>query len=153
MSWAPHVTVAAIVEKNGKFLLVEEHDANTNNTVINQPAGHLEPGETLINAVVRETLEEAAWEFAPESIVGIYRWKSDNNSITYLRFAFTGQLLSHHPDRALDKGIVRAFWLSPEEIAAAQTHHRSPQVQRGINDYLAGQRYPLALLKEGFDQR
>ena len=144
MIWKPNVTVAAILEQDGKFLLVEEH--TTQGMLFNQPAGHLEPGESLLAAVVRETLEESAYEFEPQHLIGIYRWHSPASDTTYLRFAFTGRILLHHPQQALDEGIVRASWMTQEEIHASQIRHRSPLVLRCVEDYLSGKRYPLELL-------
>jgi len=144
MVWKPDVTVAAVVERNGRFLLVEEHTER--GLLLNQPAGHLEAGESIVAAVVRETLEESAWEFAPEHLIGIYRWGPSGSDVTYLRFAFSGHLGSHHADRALDTGIVRAVWLSPNEIRAGRERHRSPLVVRCMEDYLTGIRAPLDLL-------
>mgnify|MGYP003395040101 FL=1 len=112
----------------------------------NQPAGHLEAHESLFDAVVRETLEESAYHFAPKNLTGIYRWHAKAANRTYLRFAFTGELTDFEPNRALDTGIIRALWLSPEEIRATQSRHRSPLVLRCIEDYLAGHRYPLELI-------
>ena len=146
MIWKPNVVVAAIVERDGKFLLVEEKAEGK--LVLNQPAGHLDEGESLMQAVVRETLEETAWHFTPEALLGIYRWPHPVKGITYLRFAFTGRVTRQETNRALDHDIVRALWLSPEEIRAERARHRSPQVERCLNDYLAGRRYPLDLLKD-----
>ena len=144
VNWKPNVTVAAVVERDGRFLLVEEHTES--GLRLNQPAGHLDEGESVIAAVVRETIEETAWEFTPEHLVGIYRWRPDERDITYLRFAFCGRLGAHDSNRRLDEGIVRALWLSPDEIRAGRNHHRSPLVLRCMDDYLAGVRAPLALL-------
>lgn len=138
--------VAAIVEREGKFLLVEE--AADGEIVLNQPAGHLDEGERLIDAVVRETLEETAWHFEPQALLGIYRWPSPKKQVTYLRFAFTGRVTRHEPQRRLDHGIIRAVWMTYEEIQANRSRHRSPQVERCLNDYLAGHRYPLTLLTD-----
>lgn len=138
--------VAAIVERDGKFLLVEEHADGK--LVLNQPAGHLDEGESLVDAVVRETLEETAWHFVPEALLGVYRWLHPAKGITYLRFAFIGHVTSHDAERPLDHEIVRALWLTPAEIRAERLRHRSPQVARCLDDYLAGQRYPLELLGE-----
>ncbi len=146
MIWKPNVVVAAIVERDGKFLLVEEKADGR--LVLNQPAGHLDDGESLLDAVVRETLEETAWHFSPEALLGVYRWTHPEKRITYLRFAFIGRVTRHDVKRALDREIVRTLWLTPEEIRAEQARHRSPQVQRCLNDYLAGRRYPLELLNE-----
>jgi 8-oxo-dGTP pyrophosphatase MutT (NUDIX family) len=142
--WKPNVTVAAVLEQEGKFLLVEEETGQ--GVLFNQPAGHLELGESLILAVARETLEESAYDFEPQHVLGIYRWHSKVSDITYLRFAFTGRILAHHPERKLDKGILRAVWMTPDEIRATQSRHRSPLILRCVEDYLAGKRYPLDLL-------
>ncbi len=146
MIWKPNVVVAAIIERDGKFLLVEEKADGL--LVLNQPAGHLDEGESLMEAAVRETLEETAWHFTPEALLGVYRWLHPTKGITYLRFAFTGHVTRHEDSRALDHDIVRTLWLSAEEIRAERARHRSPQVERCLNDYLAGRRYPLDLLKE-----
>lgn len=146
MVWKPNVVVAAIIERDGRFLLVEE-DADGAH-VINQPAGHLDEGETLLDAVVRETLEETAWHFKPEALIGIYRWPHPTRGLTYLRFAFTGRLTNHDPNRALDHGIIRTLWLTADEVRRERARHRSPQVERCIDDYRAGHRYPLSLLRE-----
>ncbi|MBI3897061.1 MAG: NUDIX hydrolase [Gammaproteobacteria bacterium] len=146
MIWKPNVTVAAIAEQDGRFLLVEERDNRA--LVLNQPAGHLDEGESLIAAVIRETLEETAWHFAPQALLGIYRWQHPSKGTTYLRFAFIGRALEHEPNRVLDDGIVRALWLTPAEIQQQASRHRSPQVQRCIDDYRAGRRYPLDLLAD-----
>lgn len=146
MVWKPNVTVAAVVERDGKFLLVEEKADGA--LVLNQPAGHLDEGESLLQAVVRETLEETAWHVVPEALLGVYRWPHPDKGITYLRFAFIGRATRQEPNGALDDGIVRAVWLAPEAIRRERHRHRSPQVQRCIDDYLAGQRYPLALIKD-----
>jgi 8-oxo-dGTP pyrophosphatase MutT (NUDIX family) len=146
MIWKPNVVVAAIIERGGKFLLVEENAEGR--LVLNQPAGHLDEGESLLDAVVRETLEETAWHFTPEALLGVYRWPHPTNDITYLRFAFIGRVTRHDEKRTLDREIVRTLWLTPEEIRAERARHRSPQVQRCLEDYLAGQYYPLDLLKD-----
>lgn len=150
MIWKPNVVVAAIIERDGKFLLVEEKADGR--LVLNQPAGHLDEGESLMQAAVRETLEETAWHFTPEALLGVYRWPHPTKDITYLRFAFIGHVTSHEENRALDHDIVRALWLTPEEIRAERARHRSPQVERCLNDYLAGRRYPLELLAEYKDR-
>jgi len=144
MIWKPNVTVAAVLEQDGRFLLVEETTGQ--GILFNQPAGHLEPDESLLAAVARETLEESAYEFEPQHLVGVYRWHSDVSNTTYLRFAFTGRILAHHPERELDAGILRAIWMTPGEIHATQARHRSPLILRCVEDYLAGRRYPLDLL-------
>ena len=146
MIWTPHVTVAAVVLHDGRFLMVEE--TVDNSIALNQPAGHLEENETLVQAVVRETLEETAWHFRPEALLGVYRWLSPRNQVTYLRFAFTGALLRHEPQRPLDHGILRAVWMTPEAIRQSVASHRSPQVLRCVDDCLAGVRYPLTSLHD-----
>ncbi len=146
MIWSPHVTVAAVVQQSGRFLLVEE--TVDNGIALNQPAGHLEENETLLQAVVRETLEETAWHFRPEALLGVYRWLSPRNQVTYLRFAFTGTLLRHEPERPLDHGILRTLWLTHEAIRQSVASHRSPQVLRCVDDYLSGVRYPLSSLRD-----
>jgi 8-oxo-dGTP pyrophosphatase MutT (NUDIX family) len=144
MIWKPNVTVAAVVMRDGKFLLVEEEtDAGL---AFNQPAGHLEAGESLIDAVVRETLEETAYHFKPTHLVGIYNWKHPVKDVTYLRFAFGGELLGHEAGRPLDGGIVAARWLELDEVKATQARHRSPLILRCIEDLSAGKSYPLDLL-------
>ena len=144
MVWKPNVTVAAVIEQDGKFLLVEEHTSL--GLSFNQPAGHLEANESLLAAVARETLEESAYEFEPQHLIGIYRWHAPASDTTYLRFAFTGRILTHHPERVLDEGIVRAVWMTPEEIRATQARHRSPLILQCVEDYLAGKRYPLEII-------
>ncbi|QCP50989.1 NUDIX hydrolase [Trinickia violacea] len=143
-TWAPHVTVAAIVERDGRFLVVEEHTAD--GLRINQPAGHLEAGETLVDAVVRETLEETAHPFTPHALVGVYMThfgRSDSYGTTYLRFTFCGTSGAVLTDRALDADIVRALWLTADELRAASERHRTPLVMQCVDDYLAGRRFPL----------
>lgn len=142
--WRPHVTVAAVIERDGKFLLVEEQADQGN--VLNQPAGHWEANESLIEAAARETLEETAYHIQPSALLGVYRWPHPQKNITYLRFAFTGNILAHEADRPLDHGILRALWLTPDELRAQSARHRSPLVQLCLQDYLAGKRYPLELL-------
>ncbi|MBI5612988.1 MAG: NUDIX hydrolase [Gammaproteobacteria bacterium] len=146
MIWKPNVTVAAVVERDGRFLVVEED--SDGEIVLNQPAGHLDAGESLANAVARETVEETGWRFAPRALLGIYCWPKPGSDTTYLRFAFTGELLSHEADRPLDTGILRTLWLTPDELRAERARHRSPLVERCVDDYLAGQRYSLDLLKD-----
>lgn len=145
--WKPSVTVAAIIERNGSFLLVEEETSD--GVRFNQPAGHLDPDESLMQAVIRETLEETAHDFLPTSLIGMYlsRYVSSRTGedITYLRFAFTGNLGQLH-DQPLDHGILRTLWMTREEIFASQAKHRSPLVMQCIDDYLAGKRAPLSLL-------
>ncbi len=145
MTWKPHLTVAAIVEQNNKFLMVEERIEER--LCLNQPAGHLEPDETILNAVRRETLEETAWSFKPSHITGIYHWCNPINNITFVRFSFCGVVNNHDPNRSLDEGIEQAVWLTLDEIKSRQSQHRSPMVLTSVIDYLAGQRYSLDALK------
>ncbi|MBA3595046.1 MAG: NUDIX hydrolase [Polaromonas sp.] len=150
--WKPSVTVAAIIEREGKFLLVEEHTQD--GLRLNNPAGHLDQGESTFQACVRETLEETAFHFTPDALVGIYMsrfekavpGKNQALDITYLRFAFCGKLGEEVAGQALDEGIVRTLWLSPDEIRACVPLHRSPLLLTCMEDYLAGKRYPLALV-------
>jgi len=144
MVWKPDVTVAAVVERDGKFLFVEERASGR--VVLNQPAGHLERDETLQAAVARETLEETGWTFVPREILGVYLWQPPHLAKTFLRVAFCGQLGGHDPARPLDHGILRTRWLDRENLMASQARHRSPLVARCVDDYLAGVRYPLGLL-------
>jgi 8-oxo-dGTP pyrophosphatase MutT (NUDIX family) len=141
------VTVAAVIERQGKFLLVEERIDGR--LVLNQPAGHLDPGESLAAACRREVMEETAHEFEPTGVVGIYRWHYAAKDVTFLRFCFKGSV-GAQLSRALDKEIVAAVWLSREEIAARKAQHRSPLVQRCVDDFLAGKSYPLELFSRDF---
>ena len=140
------MTVAAVIEDRGNFLLVQEQAGGQ--SVYNQPAGHLEDGESLIEAVTRETLEETAWHIRPEKIVGIYQWRHPETPDTFLRITFACSCLSHEPDRPLDTGIERALWLPAGDIRSRSDRLRSPMVMRSINDYLAGTAWPLELLVE-----
>jgi len=146
--WKPNVTVAAIVEREGRFLLVEEDTAD--GLRLNSPAGHLDPGESPEHACVREVLEETAYAFQPTALVGVYLNRftrtRTGDDITYLRFAFTGILGTHHAWRTLDDGIVRTVWLTLDELRASAARHRSPLVLRSIEDYLTGRRVPLDLI-------
>ena len=144
MIWKPNVTVAAVVQRDGKFLLVEEE--TDVGLAFNQPAGHLECGESLVEAVVREALEETAYHFVPTHLVGIYNWRHPSKDLTYLRFAFGGELRGFEAERVLDEGIVAARWLTLDEVKASADRHRSPLILRCIEDSLAGKRYPLDLL-------
>ncbi len=143
--WKPNVTVASIVERDGKFLLVEEQ--TTDGLRINQPAGHLEPGETPQQGAVREALEETAYHIRLTAFLGVYmsRYRSTRSGedVTYLRLAFVGEVSGHEPERALDDGIVRALWRTPDEICASQDQHRSPLVWQCVQDAMTGRRLPL----------
>jgi 8-oxo-dGTP pyrophosphatase MutT (NUDIX family) len=141
MPWNPEVTVAAVVERDGRFLVVEERVSGR--LVLNQPAGHLEDRETLIEAAIRETREETAWRFTPDALIGTYLWRNPENDRTFLRFAFCGTVDDHAAGQALDEGIVRAVWMSHEQLLAQPGRLRSPLVLRCIDDYLYGQRQPL----------
>jgi 8-oxo-dGTP pyrophosphatase MutT (NUDIX family) len=147
MVWKPRLTVAAIIEQQGRFLLVEERIDGK--PMLNQPAGHVEDGESIVTAVIRETLEETAWDFRPEALVGIYRWVHPDGD-TYLRAAFSGEAVTHYPDQALDPDIDRVRWMDVAELHQAEIEgrFRSPLVMRCLQDYLAGRRYPLALLQD-----
>jgi len=147
--WQPDVTVACVVVRDGRLLVVEEQVRGR--LVLNQPAGHLEPDESLLDAARRETLEETGWHVEPTAFIGAYQWKSepdgtDDAGRHYLRMAFVAQALRHEPDRALDEGIVQALWLTPEELQAQAARHRSPLVWRVVEDFLAGRRHPLDVL-------
>jgi 8-oxo-dGTP pyrophosphatase MutT (NUDIX family) len=144
--WRPSVTVAAIIEHDGRFLLVEEETSH--GLKLNNPAGHLEPGETPAEGAAREALEETTWHFRPTGLVGVYlsRFikKATGEDITYMRFAFCGELGARDVARQLDRGIVRTLWMTPEEIRANADRLRSPLVLRCMEEYLAGVRYPLS---------
>lgn len=143
--WRPHVTVATIVPQDGRFLLVEENVHGR--LVINQPAGHLEPGETLAEAAVRETLEETGWDVEIESLLGIQQWTSSASGSHFVRFTFSARALHHDPQRALDEGIVRALWLGRDEIAQAHERLRSPLVLHSVDDWICGRRLPLDTIR------
>lgn len=144
MVWKPDVTVAAVTEIDGKFLFVEERSSGR--VVINQPAGHLEDGETFLDAVVRETLEETAWRFEPRAVLGVYLWRPEHQHRTFLRVAFAGMVSDHDPSRPLDRGILRTRWLTRDQLADPRTRLRSPLVSQCVDDYLAGTRHPLSLI-------
>lgn len=140
-----HVVVAAIVERDGRFLIVEEQ---VNGELrLNQPAGHWEEGETLFDAVRREALEESGWDVEPVAFLGSYEFQPLELDYGFLRFAFICKLLRHHPELALDTGIARVLWMSRDELAADLARHRSPSLMACVDDYLAGKRYPLELVQ------
>lgn len=146
--WKPNVTVSAIIERDGRFLLVEEETAD--GLKLNVPAGHLDPAESPIDACAREVLEETAFSFTPKALVGIYMNRFTRTrtgaDITYVRFAFTGELGTHHPERPLDDGVLRTVWMTLAELESSAARHRSPVVMQSVKDYLAGQRFDLAML-------
>ena len=146
--WRPSATVAAVIEKGGRFLFVEEQIDGRR--VLNQPAGHLDPGESLVAACAREVLEETAHAFTPRSLVGVYRWHYAAKDVTFLRFCFAGEVGSFDAGRKLDKEIVALHWLSLDELKAREAEHRSPLVQRCVEDFLAGRRFPLELFSPDF---
>ena len=143
--WTPHVTVATVVVRDGRLLLVEE--AINGRQVLNQPAGHLEPDESLAAAAVRETLEETGWTVRLSAFIGTYQWTAPDGT-PFLRFAYAAEPVSHDPGRPLDDGILRAIWLTPAELKADPGRLRSPLVWQVVADYLAGQRHPLSIVKE-----
>jgi len=146
--WKPSVTVAAIIERGGRYLLVEEHTPE--GLRLNNPAGHLDPGESAAEGCAREVLEETAFAFVPTALIGVYlqrfQREATGEDITYLRFAYAGDLGALEATRQLDQGIVRTLWLTLDEVRASVARHRSPLVLRCIEDHAAGQRYPLATL-------
>ena len=145
--WKPSVTVAAVIERDGKFLLIQERISGR--LVLNQPAGHLDPGESLAAACRREAMEETAHHFEPTSLVGIYRWRDARKDFTFLRFAFRGKVGAAE-NRPLDKEIVGVQWLTPDEIRQRRAEHRSPLVQKCIDDFLAGRSFPLDVFSPEF---
>ncbi len=147
--WKPSVTVAALIERDGRFLFVEEEADGRR--VLNQPAGHLDPGESLVAACVREVLEETAHRFMPEALVGIYRWHYPARDVTFLRFAFRGRLEGIEQGRALDPEIAALHWLTPAELGQRAAMHRSPLVQQCVDDYLAGRHYSLDVLSKLYE--
>lgn len=138
----PEITVAAITETDGRFLVVEERI--NERLVFNQPAGHVERGESLLTAVIREVREETAWRFEPESLIGVYLWRSPESGVTTMRFAFSGTVDDHDSAQPLDHGIVGTHWLSPLDLQEREQRLRSPLVMRCIEDYLEGKRQPIA---------
>jgi 8-oxo-dGTP pyrophosphatase MutT (NUDIX family) len=145
--WKPSVTVAAVIERDGRFLLIQEKIRDQ--LVLNQPAGHLDPGESLAAACRREAMEETAHHFEPTAVVGIYRWRDPRRDFTFLRFAFRGNVGAAE-NRPLDKEIVAVHWLTPEEIRQRRAEHRSPLVQQCVDDFLAGRSYPLEVFSREF---
>jgi ADP-ribose pyrophosphatase YjhB (NUDIX family) len=141
MARTPDITVAAVTETDGRFLVVEERI--NRRLVFNQPAGHVEWGETLLAAVVREVREETAWGFQPAALIGVYLWRNPTSDRSYMRFAFTGKVMDHDAAQPLDRGIVRTHWLSRDDLRQREPHLRSPLVLRCIEDYLGGIRLPL----------
>lgn len=146
MRWHPHVTVAAVVERNGRFLIVREAAAETGTLVYNQPAGHLEENETLTEAVVREALEETGWQIRPTAVLSLRRYQSPHNGVTYLRTTFLAEAVAHYPDYERDPAITEALWLTEAELRARAHEMRSALVLQSIDDYRSGKRYPLELL-------
>jgi 8-oxo-dGTP pyrophosphatase MutT (NUDIX family) len=146
--WKPSVTVAAVIERDGRFLMIEEETRE--GLRINNPAGHLDPGESPAEGCAREALEETAWRFRPTALLGLYisrfQRAATGEDVTYLRIAFTGELGEHVAGRALDHGIVRTLWMAPDELRATADRHRSPLVLRCLEDYLRGVRYPLGVV-------
>ena len=143
--WRPHVTVATVVPRDGRFLLVEEDVRGR--IVINQPAGHLDPDEALHAAAVRETLEETGWEVALDCLICVQQWQNAESGRQFVRFTFGAQAIRHDPGRRLDEGIVRALWLTREEIVAEGPRLRSPMVLASIDDWIAGHRLPLDAIR------
>lgn len=142
----PHITVAAVVPRDGRLLMVKERSAGQE--VINQPAGHLENGETLLQAVLRETLEETRWRIRPISVLGLYHYTSTNNNITYVRVCFLADPLEEVANATLDPDIIEPLWMTPDEIRLCGPQLRSPIVVAAVDDYLRGTSYPLSLIGE-----
>jgi 8-oxo-dGTP pyrophosphatase MutT (NUDIX family) len=145
--WKPSVTVAAVIERDGRFLFVQERIQGR--LVLNQPAGHLDPGESLVSACRREAMEETAHHFEPTALVGIYRWRDPAKDFTFLRFAFRGNV-GEVSSRNLDHEIVAVHWLTPEEVKRRSAEHRSPLVQKCVDDFLAGRQFPLDVFSPEF---
>ena len=142
----PAVTVATIVENDGRYLVVEEETRAGRK--LNQPAGHLEAGESIAQGAARETLEETGWRVDPQHLVGIYTWSAPDDSTTFVRFTFAAHATRHEADRPLDHGIVQALWLTYDELIARRAQHRSPLVLRCVDDYRAGHRWPAEVITE-----
>ena len=147
-AWKPSVTVAAVIERHGKFLLVQERIDGQ--LVLNQPAGHLDPGESLVAACTREVLEETAHRFEPTGLVGIYRWRHAAKDVTFLRFCFHGRVGEADSSGKLDQEIVALHWLTATQLEERRAEHRSPLVQKCVEDFLAGRHYPLEVLSSEF---
>jgi len=145
MIWKPNVTVASLIELEGKFLMVEEKSPN--GPALNQPAGHLEPNESMQDAVIRETLEETGYQFTPLAVIGSYLWHNDVNETTYFRTTFMGNVCKEQVADNLDEGIIRALWMTRADILENQHRLRSPIILESINDYLEGKKYPLDVVK------
>jgi ADP-ribose pyrophosphatase YjhB (NUDIX family) len=143
--WQPDVTVATVVVADGRLLCVEERV--NGRLVLNQPAGHLEPDESLLDAALRETREETGWDVRMTAFLGAYQWKAPETGRHYLRFAFAAEPERHDPSRVLDDGIVQALWMTPGELLDARDRHRSPLVWQAVADHLAGNRSPLSILQ------
>jgi ADP-ribose pyrophosphatase YjhB (NUDIX family) len=146
MDWQPHITVATVIEDQGRFLLVEE--LAEGRAVFNQPAGHLEAGESLLQAAVRETLEETGWDVELTGVTGIYLYTAPSNGVTYQRVCFAAKALQQHPELALDDGIIGPRWLTRDELASQPERWRSELVLRCIDDYLDGACFPLSLIRD-----
>lgn len=144
MTWRPDLTVAAVVQRQDRYLIVEESIGGR--IVLNQPAGHVEDGESIIAAAERETLEETAWQLLPQHLLGVYLWRNEENGRSFLRIAICGEVLRHDPSRRLDRGIVAAHWLTRDQLLAQSARLRSPMVLRCIDDHLAGHRHDLQAL-------
>ncbi len=144
--WRPRVTVATIVPRDDRYLLVEEEIRGR--LLLNQPAGHLEPGESLLDAARRETREETGWDVALDCLVGIHQWVNPELDRHFLRFTFAARPLRHHPEQPLDTGIRAAIWMNRTEIAAAADRLRSPLILASIDAWTGGRRLPLALLQQ-----
>ncbi len=145
MEWQPHITVATIVEDQGRFLFVEE--LKHGRAVLNQPAGHLDPNESLLDAAVRETLEETGWDIELTAVIGIYLYTAPSNGVTYQRVCFAGKPIKHHPERALDDGIIAARWLTRDELLAQREHWRSELIGQCLDDYSSGRLHSLELIR------
>ena len=145
MEWQPHITVATIVEDQGRFLFVEE--LKHGRAVLNQPAGHLDPNESLLDAAVRETLEETGWDIELTAVIGIYLYTAPSNGVTYQRVCFAGKPIKHHPERALDDGIIAARWLTRDELLAQRENWRSELIGQCLDDYSSGRLHSLELIR------